>query len=511
MKGIFNKMKSAINRANKRIKSRKLYIYIGVLTICLLTPISGDDYGNYVKGSQGLIEIINYTKEFYLTWEGRIVSRIILLLFTYHKFLWNVVTPFSFVLVFKSLSKINTFKNKYSYLLLMLAFLMVNSSMFAQNYTWLAGNITYFYPTVLLIYYFSYLYNNMDKKLNIKQVIWVSALAIIIPMFTENIGCAFVFGNFLFIIYKYYLNKEVKIDYLFLILSAVALVLMLISPGSSLRAKNVSYYFYKLSLLERIHINATNNLVKFTLTRNSFMMLLMLTCCNMYIINKARGKRISKIIACILFNIIPIYTILQQSLMNIVEIELLNWFITDKLCFWPYWILFIIVFFISLISSYKTDKKLLLFIILLILVALSSLVCMLVVEPWTDRISILFVVIMSFVSIGIIDREIQNDYSRNFKTFLKVFLGLYIFWIVFCMFGTYKIEKYRTRYVKEQKELNKENIEVIYNPSKHLWLSNLQEEYFVKTYKEYQKIDENSKLVIKKLSTKEYIEIIFCK
>lgn len=403
----------------------------------------------------------------------------------------------------------------------MLAFLMVNSSMFAQNYTWLAGNITYFYPTALLIYYFSYLYNNIDKKLNNKQIILISTLAIIIPMFTENIGCAFVFGNLLFIIYKYYLKKEVEIDYLFLILSFSALVLMLISPGSALRAESEGYYFYKFGLFERMYINATNNFVKFSLTRNWFMMLLMLTCCDIFFIKYCKRKTIQKnikkyiiyiyIFLCILFNLIPICTILQQGLMSVVEIKLFNWFIADHLRFWPYWILFVIVFFISLISSYKTDKKLLFFILLLILVAFSSILCMLVAAPWSDRLSILFVVIMSFISIGIIDREIQNDYSRIFRIFLKVVLGIWILWIVFCMFGTYKIEKYRTEYVKEQKELNKENIEIIYNPSKYIWLSNIKDEYFIKTYKEYQKIDENSNLVIKKLSLKEYIEIIFDK
>ena len=184
------KMQNTIKKIKRYVEKNIFYIgtYIIFFIICTLAPISADDYMNYVRGQQNFIGILNTTKEFYLTWEGRIISRIIILLFTPHKFLWNIVTPFLFVIIFKSLLKIDSFKNKYSYFLLILSILLVRPSLFAQSYTWLAGNITYFYSTALLIYYFSVLYSNMDKKLKRYQIILLSMLALIIPMFTENIG-----------------------------------------------------------------------------------------------------------------------------------------------------------------------------------------------------------------------------------------------------------------------------------------------------------------------------------
>lgn len=489
------------------IKKNKYYIlvYIIFFIICILTPISGDDYGNYVKGQQGIFSIINHTKNFYLTWEGRVVSRIVILLFTYNKLFWNIITPLLFLLIFKSLLKNDSFKNKNSYLLLLISILAVNIYMFAQTYTWLAGNITYLYPAALVIYYFATLYKNIDNKLSVKQKVLLVILAIIIPMFTENIGCAFVFGNILFVIYLYYLKKKVKMNYLFLVLSIFSLTLMLISPGSASRV-NSEGAFYLLSLFERIHLNMSYNLIQFTLTRHTTMLILMLICCNIYFVRKTKFKKIIKILLCILFDIIPVYTILQ-NLMGVIGVKSLILFSTYKLYYYPYWLLFGIVFFLSLISSYKDNKKLMLFYILLIVISLSSILCMLVVWPWGDRVSILFVIVLSFISLSIIDKNIKFNYTINY--IIKLFFVLITVITIFAMFCTYKIDKYRIKYTIEQKEDNLKDIEVIYNPSPYVWLSNLNGEYFVNTYKEYQNLEKDTNLILKKIPLKEYIEIIF--
>ena len=491
-------MRNTIDKIEKYIQNNKFYIsiYIIFFIICILTPISGDDYMNYVRGQQDIIGILSTTKEFYLTWEGRVVSRIIILIFTTHKFLWNIVTPFLFVIVFKSLLQNDKFKNKYSYYLLVMSILLVSPSMFAQSYTWLAGNITYFYPMALSIYYFSVLYNNLDNKLKINQIILLSILALIIPMFTENIGCAFVFGNFLLIMFNYYLKKKTRINWLFFIISALSLVLMLISPGSAVRA-NEEGVVNSYGLLEKIYINIVYYFTEYTITRHTFMLVLILVCCNIYCC-KNKSKQY-KIIFLILFNIIPALTIIGKFL----NIKI----VSHNLYYYPYLILVGVIFILSLMNSYKDDKKMLLYYMLLLLAAFSSILCMLVVGYWFDRISIFFVIVVSFISLKIIDRNIEIN--KDNESLIKMFFTISLIWIIFCMFSTYKIEKYRTRYVNEQKELKKECIEVIYNPSPYLWLSNLNGKYFVDTYKQYQKIDNEVELVLKRLSLKEYAQIIF--
>ena len=134
---------------------------------------------------------------------------------------------------------------------------------------------------------------------------------------------------------------------------------------------------------------------------------------------------------------------------------------------------------------------------------------MLVVGYWFDRVSIFFVIVVSFISVKIIDRNIEkNQYN---EILIKLITAISLVWICFCMFSTYKIEMYRNEYVKIQKELKRESIEVIYNPSPYLWLSNLNGKYFVDTYKQYQQLDNEVELVLKKISLNEYIKIIFGK
>ena len=168
----------------------------------------------------------------------------------------------------------------------------------------------------------------------------------------------------------------------------------------------------------------------------------------------------------------------------------------------------------TLVRNYKdtvfrmlfNNKEKMLFYIMLFLVGLSSVLCMLLVWPWTDRISILFVIIVSFISINIIDENIKIGYEK--ELIIKVLLIFSIIWILFSVFGIYKINNYRISYINEQKRSDKREIEVIYNPFPYLWLSNIDEPYFVSTYKEYLNIDNSVNLKLKKLSKKEYINII---
>lgn len=52
-----------------------ILIWILIFLMFYLTPINGDDWGNYVIGGKDILEILNTTKGMYYSWEGRIVSR----------------------------------------------------------------------------------------------------------------------------------------------------------------------------------------------------------------------------------------------------------------------------------------------------------------------------------------------------------------------------------------------------------------------------------------------------
>ena len=52
-----------------------------MLIVCILTPISGDDYGNYISTSGKRFEAISLAKSYYYSWEGRFVGLLIISLY----------------------------------------------------------------------------------------------------------------------------------------------------------------------------------------------------------------------------------------------------------------------------------------------------------------------------------------------------------------------------------------------------------------------------------------------
>lgn len=84
------------------MKNKKIYLIITLLiflTISILTPISGDDFGNYISTNGTLINSIKLALSYYNTLEGRFVGRIIIMYTTYHKIIWNILTPLLFTLL----------------------------------------------------------------------------------------------------------------------------------------------------------------------------------------------------------------------------------------------------------------------------------------------------------------------------------------------------------------------------------------------------------------------------
>ena len=76
------------------MKEKKFLILIFAifLIILFLSPISGDDWGNYLVGEQGIRHIIGQAIGMYFDWEGRFVSRLFINFLTYNKiaiFFWN--------------------------------------------------------------------------------------------------------------------------------------------------------------------------------------------------------------------------------------------------------------------------------------------------------------------------------------------------------------------------------------------------------------------------------------
>ena len=69
------------------VKKNKYYIimFFTIFIISCLAPLNGDDWGNYLVGKLGIKNAFQSAWTLYFNWEGRLVSRILINILTYHK------------------------------------------------------------------------------------------------------------------------------------------------------------------------------------------------------------------------------------------------------------------------------------------------------------------------------------------------------------------------------------------------------------------------------------------
>ena len=468
--------------------------------ICILTPISGDDYGNYISTTGKLSESIDIAIHYYNVLEGRFIGRIIIMFTTYHKFLWNIITPLIFTLMLAALSKF--IKNTSALIILLAGILLLNSDMFSQSYTWLAGSITYLYPTSLIIFYNIYIYYHQEKYKKIDYFILIP-LSIIIPMFVENLGCAFVLGNFILLGYKYY--KKIKIPKIHIItttLSLLFLTIMILSPGSAQRSLTENITFNNLNLFEKIIYNIPN-FNTYVFFKNSLMIIITIIPIIYYLIKK------NKKIFIIFFSIIPILSIINNMYytlpMKFEFLQNLSIINTQNKIYLVYWIIYTLLFIISINYIIK-DKKEKHFIYFMLTLSLSSVGIMFILPTWGDRIVLFNTITLTFIGTILIDKIMPSKKLIN-KSFKLLYLLIFIYFLM-CFISIFRINNYREKYIKKQLEEDKQIIEVVRNPFMYVWNNNPQSDYFIRTYKSYVSIPKEKDIEITELSYKKYIKII---
>lgn len=485
---------------DKNKKNYLLIAFIIFITICFLTPISGDDYGNYISTNGSLISSIKLAISYYNTLEGRFIGRILIMYTTHNKIIWNILTPLFFTLLVSSSFKL--LSKKTSYIILLLGLLILNTDMFSQIYTWLAGSITYLYPTSLILFYFITIYNKQNNYNKLDYIILIF-LNIIIPMFVENIGSVFVLGNIITLIYISIKEKKLNILYLITtIISSISLIIMLKSPGSELRSLTENLEFNNLTLIQKIasNIDNFNNYVFF---KNSTMIIITLIPIVYYLIKKNH-----KILA-VLISTIPTLSIINNLYyilpMKFNFLQNINIISKDNNLYIIYWIIYLILFILSINYIIK-NKKEKLFIYFILLLGLSSSIVMFILPTWGDRVTFFTVITLTLIGTILIDKIIKNN--QRLFSYLKPIFICFTIYLLICFYSIYQINSYREIYINKQIKEDKETIEIIRNPIMYIWNNNPQSKYFIDTYKSYMNIDKTKEINLTQPSYKEYLKII---
>ena len=483
-----------------KIKNNNIKTYIGIfvflLIILFLSPISGDDWGNHIEGSKGLYHMISQAIGMYFSWEGRLVSRIFINILTYNKWLWNITNSLVIVGIIYYIEKIVKFKNKKLMILLtFLVILFMNIFTFSQVITWIAGNITYLFVIPLILMYMYIIYYNKDnnKKINILLIF----LNIIIPMFIEHMAILLILLNIYFIIRDYYKNKTInKKLIVFLIISIISFASMYFSPGNRIRSGMENLEFNKLSLFGKISYNIPN-LIFYTYKINYFLILL-LVIGNIILIKKYINNKIIKIILYIFESISIIFTI--SYLLESFGINKLL-FSNNNIFIIIYYFILTIINFLLLIKNYKKEKEVLP--IIFYCMGLISNLIMLMSPTWGYRTSFSTYLFLSISYLIIIDKNINKNKIITISTYTLTVLGI-LFYLLFYI-NIRKVNLINEKIIKEANKKHSKVIEIYsypgfapcnINPTNDYHLGKFKEYYHIKNNVEVKIINNNWKYII---------------
>ena len=482
-------MKSKIKSNNK--------IYIGIflflLIIFFLSPISGDDWGNYLEGAQGFYHMISQAVGMWFTWEGRLISRILINILTYNKWLWNIVNSFAIIGIVYYIEKICKFKNKKTLLLLVVSsILFMNIFTFSQVVTWLAGNITYLFVIPLLLMYIYIIYNNKDNNKLINTLLII--LNIIIPMFIEHMAILLILLNIYFIIRDYIKNKTInKKLIVFMIISIISFASMYFSPGNAIRSGMENLEFNKLSLLGKISYNIPN-LIFYTYRINYFLLPLLIIG-NVFIIKKHINNKILRIILYLLeiISIIPTIIYLLESF-NIIN----NLSLDNNIFVIIYYCILTIINFLLLIKHRKELP------IMFYSMGLISNGVMLMSPTWGYRTSFATYLFLCICYLIVIDDNIKENKIINIFIKLITILGM-LFYLIFYI-SIYRVNMENEKIIKDDNKNNYDIIELTSYPGFAPCNINPTDPYHLKKFKEYYNIKENVEI---KIVNKNWKYIIF--
>ena len=460
----------------KIIKDNKEYLILFTffLIIMFLSPICGDDWGNYLEGIQGPKHMIGQAIGMYFSWEGRLLSRILINILTCNKILWNIINSLLLVSIIYLIIKIIKPKNKKMiFYLSTLTIILMNIYTFSQVVVWIAGNITYLFVIPLLLYYIYSLFNNKYNKILI-------ILNIIIPLFVEHTGILLVLINIYFIIRDYIKTKKInKLLIVYLILSIISISSMLLSPGSRIRSKTENIEFNSLSIFNKILYNIPNYIL-YTFFINTFLNIIS-TISNIYLIKKIENKT-TRIISYIFMIPIPLIV----SLLYIISVFKTNTPYQNNILITSYYIIYSLITFLLVLKT-KNEK-----IIFFYILGMTANGIMLLSPTWGYRTSFatyIFIMISHLINI---DKNIkENKIIINSLRIITIISMLFYLILYISIHLQYKNNLQRINNGK-----NSNIIEIVAYPGFVNCNINPTNEYHMNKFKEYYKINDKTEVRI---------------
>ena len=403
-----------------------IFIFALFFYITSKTPLAGDDWGYALSGMK--MSPWQATWDFYFSWSGRVFSELWGFLVAPRKWIWNILNPLFFTLIFTTIYRlINPNKNQLTFAFLVLAIMLsVDDNLRMETYTWIMGT-TYVIPLMLSLFYFilveRILYGRVTKKKIRFYRIASNILLFYIGLTMENIAAAMVGGTIILTMYCWFKQKDmVSLFLLNGVVSLASFLIMRLSPGSAWRLNHEHVAWMKMGLIEKLQ-SSYPKFIEFTFLNNNYMIGILALVLSLFLAQQFFQTKNSKLkfIAAmsLMIQVTAVFTVFAFVLSN-------PWIHavftrSDSLFNSLFWIVYIVDLFVVIGCFTKEENREKLFFVLLI--AGGSNLVMLVSPIFGSR-SSLYTVYYIIVLLGFILKELKS--TRIINSLLILFFAVIV-------------------------------------------------------------------------------------
>lgn len=466
-----------------------LFTFFLFFFLCLLSPISGDDWKSYIIGKEGIVECfsnIDFS-------DGRILSGFLINFLSYNKIFFNFIFAYlisQFVKICNDL--MGTVKTKYLYLYPVIGVLLVSTFMFSYNYMSVTSAVAYTFPIILFFMFFYQLLK--DEEINRLTFFKLLLIAIYICLSSIHIAITFFIANLIYFI----ADSKKKIDAKTLTFLIIEFILVLVSINFI--DDTIIYTDYK-AILGNI-----NFLIDRVFSNNIILIIVGAIPINFYLNEKLKDNTYKRVVIT-LFDMILVFSLAYNFFyyspvnLNLVLSKYSGIFATENWYYIIYFFTYMVLFVLSMnyyIKNRKLHKTLNIF-------TTSSLIVMifLLISPIFDRGNIVFIIFTIVLTTCILAKEMNTKVYIKIAKLSVVLLTVYYV----SMFGIIKyIDNTRTDYIEEQLDTIDTNIEVKANPLYLVWRYNPVDYFQIKDFKKFYDIPEIYTIEVKYFGIFEQIE-----
>lgn len=241
---------------NKLTILAAMLIFSLFFLISYWSPLAGDDWGYAVNGLNNNPFLL--ALEFYSGWSGRFFSELYGFIIAPQKWLWNLLNPSLFVLIFLAImSLVNPKYTLNSILLILFWMLSVKDELRMEAYSWLMGT-TYIIPLALSLCFFALIKDSVlnNSLISSKKQIALSLMLFYIGLTMENISVVLALLTLIILVYVSLNNHCLNWMWVrFSSISLISLIILRLSPGAALRLARDHANWMSMTLFDQIKTN----------------------------------------------------------------------------------------------------------------------------------------------------------------------------------------------------------------------------------------------------------------